>query len=161
MQNNSQPGRTFRFLRNPCANSKNSVWLQVTEADIPVATSQEDISVCHGQIYEQMKQTESNVSSHELLILHFLNNFMKTRNRFSVAVTYIRRRFGVQISLKQGGQAGEVQLTGLQTELTVKDEAEIRPINYCILVNDRWFSIKLPLSEIVIFLGSETGRIFN
>jgi hypothetical protein len=52
-------------------------------------------------------------------------------------------------------------LTGLQTELTVKDEAEIRPINYCILVNDRWFSIKLPLSEIVIFLGSETGRIFN
>jgi hypothetical protein len=84
-----------------------------------------------------MKQTESNVSSHELLILHFLNNFMKTRNRFSVAVTYIRRRFGVQISLKQGGQAGEVQLTGLQTELTVKDEAEIRPINYCILVNDR------------------------
>jgi hypothetical protein len=38
--------------------------------------------------------------------------------------------------LKGPGKTGEVQLTGLRTELTVKGEAEIWPITYCIQVND-------------------------
>lgn len=92
MQSNSQPGCTFRFLCNPCANSNNNLQLQVTEADVTVSIIQAVISLWQDQLYEQMKQAESNVASSQLLIAF--------HNRFSVAVTYSRRRFEVQISLK-------------------------------------------------------------
>jgi hypothetical protein len=72
----------------------------MTSNYILVAISQKVISVRNGQLYEQMKLAESNVASHELSILHFLNYIMKLRNRFYVAVTYIRKSFWVQISLK-------------------------------------------------------------
>lgn len=75
MQSNSQPGHTFRFLCNLCANSNNNVWLQVTEADTTVAINQEVISLWHDQLYEQMKQAESNAASSELLIFEFHNRF--------------------------------------------------------------------------------------
>jgi hypothetical protein len=43
---------------------------------------------------------ENSVAFRGALVLHSLNNFMETRDVFSVALAYIKRRFEVQISSK-------------------------------------------------------------
>lgn len=89
-------------------------------------------------------QAESNITCHKLLILHFLNYFMKTRNEFSVAVTYIRRRFGVPISLKHVAR----QDKSSYKENWLQDETETLPTTYKIPVNNRWVILhKTPLKR--------------